>query len=415
MYALRPYTGSFLRARPHLSKKKCETVYRLYGLVGVFSVSVYTQFTGSSYSMKLRQSARKINIRKRFNALTSQEKMVSKRYYRIFYISLVKSIKSDEADLKVKYKKLAQWAYLKYLFEVVDLSSALPPPIRLDRTIDSFSESQCWNFFECRKGDLYRLLKELKFPTTCYFDNRGKMSGEEVFLRGLYELVSGEDQNSIANNVFGRDQSYQSRAFAYFIDHIYYTFLDLLTDNLQWWYESGLLEQSREAIQRKLELLGFHFAENELNTVFAFIDCNCMESCRVGGGPRGDGPDADRWHCNVQRAFYNGWKSIHGLKHQTVDIAHGFTIDMFGPTSLRRNDLFLLGKSRLIHRLTELFAGENIPYSVYGDSIYPHLPHLLSSWRSVNGITAEQAQENNAYKSVRISIEWNYGVTSVLA
>jgi hypothetical protein len=41
--------------------------------------------------------------------------MVSKRYYRIFYISLVKSIKSDEADLKVKYKKLSQWAYLKYL------------------------------------------------------------------------------------------------------------------------------------------------------------------------------------------------------------------------------------------------------------------------------------------------------------
>ncbi len=78
-------------------------------LVVVFSVSVYTQFTGSSYSMKLRHSARKINIRKRFNALTSQEKMVSKRYYRIFYISLVKqSIKSDEADLKVKNKKLAQ-------------------------------------------------------------------------------------------------------------------------------------------------------------------------------------------------------------------------------------------------------------------------------------------------------------------
>ena len=65
--------------------------------------------------MKLRHSARKINIRKRFNALTSQEKMVSKLYYRIFYISLVKSINSDEADLKVKYKKLAQWAHLKYL------------------------------------------------------------------------------------------------------------------------------------------------------------------------------------------------------------------------------------------------------------------------------------------------------------
>ncbi len=26
----------------------------------------------------------------------------------------------------------------------------------------------------------------------------------------------------------------------------------------------------------------------------------------VAGGPRGDGPDADRWHCNIQRALYRG-------------------------------------------------------------------------------------------------------------
>ena len=115
----------------------------------------------------------------------------------------------------------------------------------------------------------------------------------------MHKLVSGEDQFSIAENVFGRDQSYQSRAFTYFIDHIYYKFLDLLTDNLQWWYESGFLEQSRAAIQSKLASLGFTFSEDELNTIFAFIDCNCMETCRVGGGPRSDGPDAERWQCNV--------------------------------------------------------------------------------------------------------------------
>ena len=183
--------------------------------------------------MKLRIAARKLNIRKRFLALTSQEKIVSKKYYRIFYVSLIKSVKTDDDDLKLKYKKVAHWAYCKYLLEVVDPGIVLPPPARLDRTIDSFSESQCWNFFECRKGDLYRLLRELKFPTTRRFDNGGKLSEEEVFLRGLYELVSGQDQFSIAENVFGRDQSYQSRAFTFFIDHIYYTFLDLLSDNLK--------------------------------------------------------------------------------------------------------------------------------------------------------------------------------------
>ena len=59
------------------------------------------------------------------------------------------------------------------------------------------------------------------------------MAGEEVMLRGLYELVSGEDQYNIAENVFDREQSQQSRAFYFFIDHVFTTFYDLVTDNLE--------------------------------------------------------------------------------------------------------------------------------------------------------------------------------------
>lgn len=343
-------------------------------------------------------------------AITSQEKLLSKRYYRIFLISIVKWVrKKDE-----RIMQLAKWGYLMYLKTIIDPGIYIAPNGRLDRTIESFTESQCWNFFEFRKLDLIRLVRELKFPKTCRFDNRSKMSGEEVLLRGLYELVSGEDQYSIAENVFGREQSTQSRAFKFFNDHIYSTFLQLLSNNLEWWFNSGLLEDSRAAIQRKLQSIGFSFEDNELNRVFSFIDCNCLESSRVAGGPRSDGADAERWQCNIQRAFYNGWKSIHGLKHQTVDIAHGFTIDMHGPTSLRRNDLFLLRESRLIPRFTELFRGEHIPYCAYGDSIYPHVPHLRSAWRGVDAITQQQVQENTAYKRVRISIEWNYGSTANL-
>lgn len=47
------------------------------------------------------------------------------------------------------------------------------------------------------------------------------MKGETIFLRGLYELVSDEDQYNISNNVFDRDQSTQSRAYSWFINHIY--------------------------------------------------------------------------------------------------------------------------------------------------------------------------------------------------
>lgn len=362
--------------------------------------------------MKLRKSARRMGIRKRFMAVTSQERLKANKYKLWFYVSIVKWSKTC-GSAKSKLLLAAKWSYLKYLSVLVDTNPPLEPPRRLNRTIESFSESQCWNFFETRKEDLPRLYKELHFPDVCKLSNGGKLSGEEVFLRGLYELVSGEDQFSICENVFGRDQSYQSRAYKYFIDHIYYRFLDLLTDNLKWWKDNGFMEESRAAIQRKLEEVGMEYGDEEINRVGMFIDCNCMETSRVGGGPRGDGPDADRWHCNIQRAFYNGWKSIHGLKHQTVDLAHGFTIDMFGPTSLRRNDLQLLGRSMLHQRMTELFANEELKMLIYGDSIYPHLPHLMSSWRNGNN-TPEQNLDNHCYKSVRIAIEWNYGVTANL-
>jgi len=67
------------------------------------------------------------------------------------------------------------------------------------------------------------------------------------------------------------------------------------------------------AITAKLRELGI-----DIDDVFAFIDCNCLQIERVGGGPRQGGADANRWVSNVQRAFYNGWKSIHGLKHSQL-------------------------------------------------------------------------------------------------
>ena len=225
-------------------------------------------------------------------------------------------------------------------------------------------------------------------------------------LRGLYELVSGEDQFNIANNVFGREQSQQSRAWKYFIIHIYDHFLWIVTNNLDWWYENGYLHQSMEAIKAKI-------GGNEQFNTAGFIDCNCLETDIPGGGPAEEGVNAARWDPNIQRAFYNGWKSIHGLKHQTMDLAFGITADMYGPHSLRRNDLKLLRLSRLNTRLRELQVNANVQLRVYGDSIYPRLSHLHSCWRRSNAVPWQVA-ENRLYSKVRISIEWNYATTSNL-
>ena len=42
---------------------------------------------------------------------------------------------------------------------------------------------------------------------------------------------------------------------------------------------------------------------------------------------------------------------MHGLKHQTIDSAHGMTVDIYEPTSLSRNDITLVRDSKINDRV----------------------------------------------------------------
>ena len=64
--------------------------------------------------------------------------------------------------------------------------------------------------------------------------------------------MSGNDQFDISG-IFGGDQSRQSRASSFFTNFIYENFLDLLTNNLNWWYDGGHLLKSMEAIRSKCD------------------------------------------------------------------------------------------------------------------------------------------------------------------
>ena len=149
------------------------------------------------------------------------------------------------------------------------------------------------------------------------------------------------------------------------------------------------------------------------------IDCNCEPTSVVGGGPTDEGANSARWADFLQRAFYNGWKSIHGLKHQTVDLLHGFTIDQKGPTSLRRNDTTVLRESKITQRLKDVQEGENEEDKVmiFGDSAYTQQEYLRSYFNIKHddpALSEHFARWNGAMKSVRVSIEWNYGYTATL-
>ena len=129
-----------------------------------------------------------------------------------------------------------------------------------------------------------------------------------------------------------------------------------------------------------------------------------METCRVGGGPINSGPNAGRKDPIIQRAFYNGWKSVHGLKHQTVEAAIGLCVHIWGPVSLRRNDRYLLRESQIHEKMKSL---SNL-FSIFGDSIYP-INTNISSYLHTDCLMAKIY--NTIMKKIRISIEWNYGLT----
>ena len=145
---------------------------------------------------------------------------------------------------------------IRYLGIIVDPTCRrITPAWRDDQTVDSFDKSNRRINFCFLKADHSRLFSLLNFPVPSeVFLSKDKsvFSREEVFLRGLYAMVSGENEHKICANVFGRTQSRQSKAFTLFINHIYDSFHHLVHNNLDWWHRNGFQNSSAKAIEEKL-------------------------------------------------------------------------------------------------------------------------------------------------------------------
>jgi hypothetical protein len=364
-------------------------------------------FSPRIYGRRIKKPSKKLAQRRRHLSLTSNDQVVARRLKLIISVLLVR-LKTDEAltkDERQHLENLLRIIIVSYLHQVTYEDEEHDKTPSRERTISSFSNSECNTLFRFHKEDLVNLVDWLKFPKKCV-SNGIVMPGEEILLRCLYELSSGETKHKVAINIFGRDGSAQSRAFTYFINHIIVNFENLLSDNLEWWFRNGFAKESAEAFEHKMGMTSGD------NTIVGFlIDCNCLESTRVGGGPAEDGANSARWNAFIQRAFYNGWKSINGLKHQTVDVAHGFCVDIFGPTSLRRNDMRLFSDSNINDRIAALQLDELMQMVMFGDSAYLKLSHTRSYIK--DGNEADKRWNRHA-RRVRVSIEWNYGATASL-
>ena len=108
--------------------------------------------------IQLKKSARKLSLRKRFLALSSNE-AVHLRFYEKQLLKLMLRLRNHRLSKDTKAKGIAIASLL--LNEMINIATepavTLEPLIDYRRTIDSFTASECWNFFETRKEDLPRL------------------------------------------------------------------------------------------------------------------------------------------------------------------------------------------------------------------------------------------------------------------
>ena len=172
------------------------------------------------YKLAVRQCAKHLSYRKRYLSLSSIEQVRLKKLKKIMKAFFIKFETCNDEE-KEEISDIIDILICKYLSIKLAYDESLKKCQRYDRTIDSFSASDCKVFFQFKKSELKRLLPLLKFDEVRKFNNKSIMRGEEVFLRGLYELVTAETKHNIAANIFGRDWSAQSRAFDYFINHIH--------------------------------------------------------------------------------------------------------------------------------------------------------------------------------------------------
>lgn len=359
---------------------------------------------------KSRQPIAKCSYRKRFLGLCAREVQLLRKWKKLFRLSLLMT--SENSGLRneevVDLQRLAFLICFRLGFEPIGFR--LRRPIRLNRRIDFFHSEDCWPLFRFRKDDLYRLKVSLRIPESVTLQNGISVSGDEVLLCSLRRFSSAGTLHDLTH-LFGRDLSTWSRTFTWFLSHICDTFSDTLLDNLEFW--EPMFYDFSESIRNKLENYGLHYPRGEF-LVCAFIDDHCFQSCRPGGPDR-SGVNSVRAPTLLQRAFYNGWKSQHGLKWQTVDAPCGMTIDMWGPRSLRHSDLNLLEWSNIAGRLLRVQEDAERQHLrvIYGDGIFPWQQCLRSKHKGPN-LTALQRLENSSLCKTRVSVEWQYGQVAEL-
>ena len=294
-----------------------------------------------------------LSVRRRAYGMTPNDVVRLKRVQRLMShvvqaIQVLPHIPGLDESMQTERKKELLKIFAGLALQWKDLV-AVPPELnsplsrinRLYPSISDFSDELIHDLFRFDSGlQLRTIFKAFRFPKSFEHPNGYRFSGEEILMAGLFRLHAPNVQGDIGwRSVFGYDQPTTSMACAIFFDFMVQNWAYLLQDHLEFW--KPYFPEFAEKIRAKLEQKGVFFPPGEFR-VFGFTDNTMNATCRPGGGPTRTGEDAPRNDPLIQRAWYNGWKKLHGMKWQTIDGPNGMNIDVWGPVSVRHNDIWTL-------------------------------------------------------------------------
>ncbi len=313
---------------------------------------------------------------------------------------LKRLIEDDEEsvlDSVIKELILRREAYILCHF-AVEYFIPLPKVVDKKISIAGITSETCETMFGFTKGQLLRMRLNLSIPET-FISNRCSFTGDEILLAGLFRLHSPNFFcHSMWRDTFGWLQPRASLAFKLFCEFFYENWIYLITDNMDYWRPQ--FPMFAQAVEEKVNRYQPGAIPRGTNQVICFIDNTCISTARPGGGP--NHRNGHRWSSLIQRSFYNGWKSIHGIKVQTLDLPNGMNLHVSKAHSLRHNDIWMFHQTHIEEKFETVNQHVDLPYKMYGDSAYSVIvsPYV----QFANGQAVD-----TPLNSTRESIEWNYG------
>jgi hypothetical protein len=152
--------------------------------------------------------------------------------------------------------------------------------------------------------------------------------------------------------------------------------------------------------------------------IFGWIDDSIDQISVPFLGPAGNdiGAPCQVQYVNAQELVYSGWKSLHGIKVETVLLPIGMST-VFGPVSARQNNRGTLNLSGLncILALIQASLPPHCRCMLFGDSIFCGLlQYITTYYRAIapNVLLAKEVKINATFRAAWMPIEKNYGLTN---